>query len=86
VTPGHVPPILSIPIEKRVGADAQLALFDLGPRPLAGSLLASRPTIRCMLCIAVSIAFVWCGTTHLDATWGLRLCSFRCLSSHAWEL
>jgi hypothetical protein len=45
MTPGYVPPILSIPIEKRVGADAQLALLDLDPRPLAGSLLASGTTI-----------------------------------------
>jgi hypothetical protein len=59
VTPCHVPPILSF--EKRVGADTQLALLDLGPRAFAGGLLASGKAIRCMLCITISIAarLVW---------------------------
>jgi hypothetical protein len=84
MTPGHVPPILSIPIEKRVGADAQLALLDLDPRPLAGGLLASGTTIRCMLCTVISIAFVWCGVEQLtQAPFGALACVFCDAFHHA---
>jgi hypothetical protein len=45
VTPRHIPSMLSIFIEKCVGADAQLPLGDLDLRTLAGGLLAHRHAI-----------------------------------------
>jgi hypothetical protein len=40
VTPRHVPSVIAISIEKRVGADTQFALGNLALRTLAGGLLA----------------------------------------------
>lgn len=39
MTRGHVPSILAVPIEERVGTDPELAFLEAAPGSLAGSLV-----------------------------------------------